>query len=241
MLEIESLETAERRALPLRLCGFRRAGVLEPLADPLAQMRLDEVFELRRLLEAVERGLERAVRVAKPPVGEMADRVEIGHLLGAQLAVLHRQPHFGGLHIAKDLRPFLIFVGRPGGFEFVLGSGAVLAAVRPTELVERQRRAQSRPQNEQGEVRLLDVENLRLERVGDTQQAALPEIGLELNLATELELQSLCDRERDPPLGADVPRRRHEYAQPQQKLSSFSRCPRGIARSARMIPAAMIA
>ena len=53
----------------------------------------------------------------------------------------------------------------------------------------------------------LDVEDLRLEGVGGTQQAALPEIGFELDLAAEFELQPLGDRERDGALGTDVSRR----------------------------------
>src|SRR5262249_1469018 len=48
-------------------------------------------------------------------------------------------------------------------------------------------------------------------------QAALPEIGLELDAAAKLELQALGDRQRDRALGTDVARGGDEDAQPQQR------------------------
>ena len=64
-----------------------------------------------------------------------------------------------------------------------------------------------RPQDEQREVGLLDVEDLRLEGIGGAQQAALPQIGFELDLAAEFELQPFGDGERDGTLRANVARR----------------------------------
>ena len=96
--------------------------------------------------------------------------------------------------------------------EFVFGSRGVLAAVGAAELTERQRRAHPRPQDEEREVGVADVDDLGLERIGGAQQTALPQIGLELDLAAELELQSLGHRERDATLGAHVSRRGHKYA-----------------------------
>ena len=92
------------------------------------------------------------------------------------------------------------------------------------------------PQDEQREIGLLDVEDLRLEGVGGAQQAALPEIGFELDLAPELELQPLGDGERDGALGTDVSRRGHEHAQSKQRgqlpiaKREFSRVQRAQAR-----------
>ena len=90
----------------------------------------------------------------------------------------------------------------PGALELVFGARRILAAVVAAELIERQRRAHPGPEDEEREVGLLDVEDLGLEGVGRAQQAALPQIGLELDLAAELELQPFGDGERDAALGA---------------------------------------
>ena len=216
VLEIERLQAAERRAFPDLLLRRRLFDALEPVANPFAQMDFDQLLELRRLLEIVEGRPEGAVRIAEPPVDELAHRIELGDLLGALLAVLHRQPHFGGLQVAEDLRRLALLEAMQRALELVFGAGAVSAAVGPAELLERQRRADPRPQDEQREIGLLDVEDLRLEGVGGAQQAALPQVGLELDLAAEFKLQPLGDGERDGTLGTDVSRRGHEHTQPKQ-------------------------
>ena len=66
VLEIERLQAAERRAFPDLLLYRRLFDALEPVANPFAQMDLDQLLELRGLLEIVERRPEGAVRIAEP-------------------------------------------------------------------------------------------------------------------------------------------------------------------------------
>ncbi len=212
MLEVEGLEPTERRAFPLRLRGIEHLGGLEPLADPVPHVDFEQVFELDGFLEVVEGGLESAVGVAEPLVDELAHRIELGHLLRALLAVLHRQPDLGRLQVAENLWSIAALMRVPGTLEFVFGAGGVLAAIGAAELIERQWRAHPGPENKKREVGLGDVDDLGLKGVGRAQQAALPQIGFELDLAAELELQPLGDRERDAALGPHVPRRRYKYA-----------------------------
>src|SRR5262249_58928022 len=117
-----------------------------------------------------------------------------------------------GLQVAKNFRRVLLLVTFACALEFVFGSRRILAAVGAAELIERQRCAHPRPQNKEREVSVADVDDLGLEGVGRAQQAALPQIGLELDLTAELELQTLGHRERDAALGAHVSRRGHKYA-----------------------------
>ena len=53
---------------------------------------------------------------------------------------------------------------------------------------------------------LLSPEDLRLKGIASAQQAALPQIGFELYLPAEFELQPLDDGKRYRALGANVPR-----------------------------------
>src|SRR5437763_261708 len=100
----------------------------------------------------------------------------------------------------------------PRALELVFGAGRELAAIGAAELIERQRRAHPRPENKEREVGLGDVDDLGLKGVSRAQQAALPQIGFELDLAAEFELQAVGHRERDAALGAHVSRRRHKYS-----------------------------
>ena len=212
MLEVEGFEPAEWRALPLSLRGIDHLGGRQPLADPVAHMDFEQLLELDGFLEVVEGGFESAVGVAEPLVDELAHCVELGHLLGALLAVLHGQPDLGGLQVAENLRSIPALMRLPGALELVFGAGRVLAAIGAAELIERQRRAHPGPENKEREVGLGDVDDLGLKGVSRAQQAALPQIGFELNLAAKLELQPLRNGERDAALGPHVPRRRYKYA-----------------------------
>src|SRR5262249_7579365 len=103
-----------------------------------------------------------------------------------------------------------------GALEFMLGAGGVLAAVATAELVERQRGAHARSQDEQSKVSFLDVEDLGLEGIGGPQQAAFPEIGFELDLTAEFKLQPLGNGERNTAFRANIRGRRYEYTQSKQ-------------------------
>ena len=210
MLEVEGLQPAKRRTGPLLV--FRRGHAPDPAAYPVAQVMLELFFEAGGLVELAIGRFERPVGVAKPPIDKAVDRVELGGLLLAAVAVAHRELNVRGLQVKDQLGPPASLIPGSGVFELVFGAGIVAAAIGPAELL-RQRGADPRPQDEDREVGLADVQDLGLEGFRGAQQAALPQIGFEDDKAAKLELQPLDHRRRHRPLGTDISRRRHKNPQ----------------------------
>src|SRR5689334_7157504 len=101
-------------------------------------MDFEQFLELHGPLEVVESRSECPILIAEPLIGEPADRIELGNLLGTKGAVLHRQPDLGGLQVAQNFGCSPGVVAGSGLLELILGAGAVLAAVAAAELLEGQ-------------------------------------------------------------------------------------------------------
>ena len=206
VLELEGREPAERRAARPgdgRCCSGHAGGRRAPLGDQRAQVGLEHTLELVGVLERLERGTERGLRVAEPLVDKTIERVFLREGVERRGAVGEADRTLGLLDVGQQQRRARRMVGTRRFFELELGAGGVARAVVALELLGKYR-AQARPQHEQDEVDLGGAGDLLLEMLGGPQRLVLPEDRADVEVGTELAAQALDHGERDAALEAHI-------------------------------------
>ena len=163
VLRTEGFESPERRSLVPRLRGrpgqFQRSQVA--LDDP-RQVRFEQLLEVRRRLEGMERRRERTALAVDEPLVDERDRARASGRRVARRA--HRRPAMSarGLAIDEKVRLAVAPEAVDRVLELELRPGGIGAAVRPPD-VSGQGGANARPEDDDRDVGFGRARDLLLE------------------------------------------------------------------------------
>ena len=190
--------------------------LLDPGADQLAQMRLQHVAEIFQIVEAVIGRQEHPARleIARP---EALQRAPLAFGQRLLLRIAQRDLRFAVRAIDEKVRRALRAVGGERVLVFPFGAGdrraSVDAAIFAFARIDRQRRAEPRPEDQHHDVALARRLDDVLEMPRGEHRLVFPEIGGDVEEAGEFLLQALHHQGGAPPLGRDVAGRRDEDPQ----------------------------
>ena len=211
-------QAAEGRLHPGRahIAAGLDPALLDSGADQLAQMRLEHVAEVFEVVETVIGREEDAARleIARPEILQRRPLV-LGELLLLRIAQRDLRLAIGA--VDEEVRRALVAIGGECVFVFPLRAGhrrpAIEAAIFALARIDRQRRAEARPEDQHHDIGLAGRLDHVLEMPGREHRLVFPEIGRDVEEARKFLFQALYHQRRAPALGRHIARRGDENAQ----------------------------